>query len=202
MSELGLAALTITAHKLHGPVGIGALITRPDIVLEPMVVGGGQQLGWRAGTEPVIPAVAFATALGEIDAARRGGVYDQVLRLREHFERHMLAIGDTSIIAADTNRLPHTSNVAFHGLERQALQMALDLAGLACSAGSACSSGSSRPSPILLAMGLPDAIVGSSLRFSFSKSTSLQEIDSAIEIIQSVVARLRDRKTNQSALSQ
>jgi cysteine desulfurase len=193
MSTLGLSALTITAHKVHGPVGIGALVALRDTLLEPMVIGGGQQLGMRAGTEPVMLAVALAAALKEIELARQSGVYDAVARLRDRFEQSLCALGDVVVISSNTPRLPHTSNLAFLGLERQALHMALDLAGVACSAGSACSSGSSRPSPVLLAMGLPEDIVNSSLRFSLSKFTNDEEIDAAIEIVTRVVRKLRPK---------
>jgi cysteine desulfurase len=191
MSELGLAAMTMTAHKLHGPVGIGALIARRDISLNPVLIGGGQQLGVRAGTEPVIPTVAFAAALRVVNEARIAGVYQAVGARRDRFERAMLELGGTEVVGSGAPRLPHTSNISFVDIERQALQIALDLAGLACSAGSACSSGSSRPSPILLAMGLPEAVIKGSLRFSLSKFTTDEEVDSAIDIIRRVVARLR-----------
>jgi cysteine desulfurase len=138
-------------------------------------------------------AVALATALREIESARLAGVYAAVALRRDRFEQALAALGDVVVIAHDAERLPHTSNVAFVGLERQALHMALDLAGVACSTGSACSSGSSRPSPVLLAMGLSEEIVNSSLRFSLSKFTSDEEIDSAIEIIARVVQRLRPK---------
>lgn len=191
MKQIGLSAITITAHKLHGPVGVGALIALRDIPLEPLLIGGGQQLGMRAGTEPVVLAIAFASALREIEQARRSGIYEAVGRRRDRLEQALLELGDTRVIAVDAPRLPHTSNIAFTGLERQALHMALDLAGIACSAGSACSSGSSRPSGVLLAMDLPEAVVGSSLRFSLSRFTSDEEIDDAIAIISRVVRKLR-----------
>ncbi len=191
MLDMGLSALTLTAHKIHGPVGIGALVTLPHIQLQPLLVGGGQQLGIRAGTEPVIPAVALAAALRLTTEARLQGVYQQVATLRDRLEQAMLELGDTFVIGQETDRLPHTSNIAFGQVDRQALHMALDLAGLACSAGSACSSGSSRPSPVLLAMGLPQEVVHGALRFSLSRFTDAAEVDAAIDILHRVVGKIR-----------
>ncbi len=191
MSDIGLSALTITAHKLHGPVGIGALIALREFQLEPTMVGGGQQLGMRAGTEPVALAVALAKSLELIQSCRDRGVYSELSVRRDRFEQALTAVEPIHVISRDVARLPHTTNIAFLGVERQALHMALDLAGVYCSAGSACASGSSRPSPILLAMGLPDEIVNSALRFSLSKFTTDMEIDAAVEIITRVVRKLR-----------
>ncbi|MEZ6134526.1 MAG: cysteine desulfurase family protein [Pirellulaceae bacterium] len=196
MQQMGLSALTITAHKLHGPVGIGALIALNSIPIEPLLVGGGQQVGMRAGTEPVILAVAFAEAMLQITAAQEAGVYQSLGKLRDQFESAMLELPHTQVIAQSSPRLPHTSNISFGGTDRQALHMALDLAGVACSAGSACSSGSSRPSPILLAMGLPDDLVQSCLRFSFSKFTTASDVNQAIDIIHRVTAKLQNRSSS------
>ncbi|QDV28139.1 cysteine desulfurase family protein [Aureliella helgolandensis] len=196
MLELGLSAITLTAHKIHGPVGIGALILAPNLQLEPMLVGGGQQLAIRPGTEPVIPAVALAAALQHTCQARLDGTYQRIASLRDEFESKVLTLGDTYVVGQAPPRLPHTSNIAFWGLDRQALQMALDLRGLACSTGSACSSGSSRPSAVLTAMKLPDRTISSSLRFSFSKYSTLAEAHQAAEIVCSVVERLRSNRSN------
>ena len=154
MRELGLSALTLTAHKLHGPVGIGALILLHGERIAPLLIGGGQQLGIRPGTEAVVPAVALARAVELGRLAVADGCYDRLAALRDRFEAALLELPDIEVIARSANRLPHVANVAFLGLERQALQKALDLAGVACSTGSACASGSSRPSPVLAAMGL------------------------------------------------
>ena len=183
MTELGLSAATLTAHKIHGPVGIGALVLDHQLSIDPMIIGGGQQLGLRAGTEPVIPAVGLATALSEICKARLAGVYDRLRELRDSFEVRLTEACDAVIVAGDAPRLPHTSNLSFPGRDRQALHMALDLNGLACSTGSACSSGSGRPSGSLVAMQLPDDVVRSALRFSFSRFSTSEEVDSAIKIV-------------------
>ncbi|MEZ6078592.1 MAG: cysteine desulfurase family protein [Pirellulaceae bacterium] len=190
MRELGLSALSLTAHKLHGPVGIGALILLPGEKIAPMLLGGGQQLGLRPGTEPVVPAVALADAVDLSCQAISDGEYATVAELRDRLESSLLALGNVEVIAKQSQRLPHVSNVAFLGLDRQAVQMALDLSGIACSTGSACASGSSRPSHVLTAMGLSPTVINGSIRFSLSRNTTAEEIDSAIELIARVLKKI------------
>ncbi|MEM7477891.1 MAG: cysteine desulfurase family protein [Planctomycetota bacterium] len=191
MNDCGLSAVSLTGHKIHGPVGVGALVLAPGIDIDPMIVGGGQQLGIRAGTEPVIPAAGLACAVSEIVAKQREGFYEHLQLLRDRFENRMVTDCDATIVAANAPRLPHTSNVAFPGIDRQALQMSLDLKGLACSTGSACSSGSGKPSGSLVAMGLPDDLILGSLRFSFSKFTTEQEIELGSDLIVEAVLKCR-----------
>jgi cysteine desulfurase len=190
-SALGVDALTLAAHKFHGPTGIGALVVRRGTALAPSLHGGFQQGGLRAGTESVALAVGMCAAL---EAAVREAVVrrQRLTALRDSLERQILA-GDPRavVIGAVAPRLPHTTNMAFPGLDRQALAMALDLAGVACSTGSACASGSSEPSPALVAMGLPDEQISSSLRFSLGATTTPGEVDEAARRILNVVNRLR-----------
>ena len=194
MTACGLSAVTLAAHKLHGPVGIGGLVLAEAIAAAPLVVGGGQQLGWRAGTEPVVLAAGLAIALQLADEARRAGAYAEVARLRDQFEAGLCnELERIAINGSEAPRLPQTSNLAFGGADRQALQMALDLAGVACSTGSACASGSSRPSPTLVAMGLEERRIASSLRFSLSRLTTPAEIDNAVDRIAAIVHKLRFR---------
>jgi len=184
---LGVAAMTLNAHKLHGPVGVGALVVRGGQSLKPLWVGGFQQGALRPGTEGVALAVGFRTALELWN-------HDQVARskrlatLRDRFESRLVEKCPQVVInGSEVSRLPHTSNVAFPGLDRQALVMALDLAGVACSTGSACASGSSEPSHVLTAMKLAREIVEGSLRFSLGVTTTEVEIDAAVETIARVV---------------
>jgi cysteine desulfurase len=189
--ELGVDALTFTAHKFHGPLGIGALIVRRGAVLVPSLHGGFQQGALRPGTESVALAVGMLAALEawqrEADARR-----SRLAGLRDRLERTLLA-GDPQAIAlgASAPRVPHTLCIAFTGLDRQALMMAFDLAGVACSTGSACASGSSEPSPSLVAMGLPDGQISSALRFSLGATSTAAEVDEACRRILAVVNRLR-----------
>jgi cysteine desulfurase len=192
--ELGVDALTATAHKFHGPRGIGVLLVRHGVKLEPSLHGGFQQASMRPGTESVALAIGMQTAL-ERWQREANDRRSRLSTLRDRLERTILAeYPDAVVIGADAERLPHTSNFAFVGLNRQALVMALDLAGVACSTGSACASGSSEPSPTLLAMGLPEAVVSSSLRFSLGATTTAEEIDEAARRILTVCNRLRREK--------
>ena len=190
-AELNVAALSCTAHKFHGPLGIGALILRHDLPLQPTLFGGHQQAGLRPGTETVALAVGMATALAcwQRTAAESA---QRIARLRDQFEGTITAALPTArVIGRAAPRLPNTSNLSFVGFNRQALLMALDQAGVACSSGSACASGSSELSPVLLAMGLEKSAIDGSLRFSLGTSTTAAEIDEASRRILSVCQRLR-----------
>jgi cysteine desulfurase len=180
---LGAATMTVAAHKFNGPVGIGALVVRSGINLVPQLFGGVQQSGLRPGTEPLALVVGMRRAL-ELWNDEQHVRITRMRALRDRFERDLLAGWPAAIIAgARAERLPHTSNVAFVGLDRQALFMALDQAGIACSTGSACASGSSEASPVLLAMNYDAANLNSALRFSFGATTTEGEVDEAVQRI-------------------
>jgi cysteine desulfurase len=181
--ELGATTMTIAAHKLGGPLGIGALVCREHLELRPQLFGGFQQAGLRPGTESVALAVGMCRAL-EFWHAERADRAILMRALRDRFEAAILAgYPGAEIIGAKADRLPHVSNIAFVGLDRQALFMAIDQAGVACSTGSACASGSSEPSASLVAMGLPEAVISSSLRFSLGATTTAADIDEAVRRI-------------------
>lgn len=188
--RLGVAAMTVSAHKLHGPVGVGALIVRHGVSLAPQLFGGFQQESLRPGTENLVGVVGFCRALKmwhrEADSRRA-----RLEGLRDRLEK-LLTAGFPGLVinAQRAVRLPHTANLAFPGLDRQALLMALDLAGVACSTGSACASGSSEPSHVLRAMGVPADVLAGSLRFSLAATTGEGEIDEAAQRILAVCARL------------
>ncbi|MEX2140101.1 MAG: cysteine desulfurase family protein [Pirellulales bacterium] len=192
-AALGVATLAFSAHKFHGPRGIGGLVVRGDIELQPVFYGGFQQGGLRPGTEPVALIVGMQKAL-ELWRRDRDQRLQRMTALRDRFEAALRGrVSGLIVNGVDAKRLPHTSNVSFPGLDRRALAMALDLDGIACSTGSACASGSSEPSPVLIAMGLSDEVVAGSLRFSLGATTSEAEIDTAIERVVSVVERLGAR---------
>jgi len=181
--DLGVAAMTIAAHKFRGPLGIGALIVRNDVALAPLMFGGHQQSGLRPGTESVALAVGMSAAL-ELWQREQDSHARQLTALRDRFERQLKRFLPDIIVHGEAAlRLPQTSNVAFPGLDGEVLLMALDLAGVACSVGSACSSGSTELSPTLRAMGLPNDIVACSLRFSFGATITEAEIDEAVRRI-------------------
>jgi cysteine desulfurase len=192
--ELGAATMSIAAHKFGGPLGIGALVVRHDFKLQPQLYGGSQQAGLRPGTEPVALVVGMRRALEWWDAERVERT-NQMRELRDRFERAILAgWPDAQVIGAQTERLPHTSNIAFIGLDRQALFMALDQVNVACSPGSACASGSSEMSPALLAMGCDEPVLTSALRFSLGVTTTAAEIDEAARRILQCCNNLRRLK--------
>jgi cysteine desulfurase len=189
--KLGVAALTISAHKFHGPKGIGALLVRHPARLRPLLWGGHQQQGKRPGTEAVPLAVGMATALEwcvrRLDENRR-----HVEGLRRTFldvlQRQAAPVVLNSPVEGG---LPHVVNLSFPGCRADALLMNLDLAGVACSAGSACSSGSLLPSHVLKSMGLAAENLTSALRFSFSPLLAPEEVKEAAMRISSVINKLR-----------
>jgi cysteine desulfurase len=190
---LGVDALSLSAHKFHGPVGIGALIVRHGVTLEPQLRGGFQQAGLRPGTEAVALAIGMRTALEAWQRESRERE-ERLRTLRDRLEQRLLgACPELVVHGRGTPRLPQTSNIAFGGVNRQALLMALDLAGVACSTGSACASGSSEPSPVLLAMGCSKDLVEASLRFSLGATTTTVEVDQAAERILQIYKDLRDK---------
>jgi cysteine desulfurase len=188
---LGVASLSMGAHKFQGPLGIGGLLVRHATPLQPILFGGSQQFGVRPGTEAVALALGMLTAL-ECWQREQQSHLANLVKLRNRFESGLRAGYPGLVInGVEAPRLPNTSNIAFPGLDGQVLLMALDLAGVACSVGSACSSGSTELSPTLLAMGLPRSIVGSSLRFSLGATTTEAEIDEALHRILHVCNELR-----------
>lgn len=191
--ELGIAAMTVAPHKFHGPVGIGAIVLRPEVKLSPLLFGGFQQDALRPGTESLALAVGFQRAL-EIGLADQQRAV-RLQALRDRFEQTLVAgIEGLIVNSASAPRLPNTLNVAFVGLHRQELLLALDRAGVCCSTGSACASGSSEPSPVLLAMGLEAAQIESSLRFSLGATSTAAEIDEASQRIIKIVNELRSHQ--------
>jgi cysteine desulfurase len=189
--ELAVAAMSIAPHKFGGPRGIGALLVRHGINIQPILHGATQQFGLRPGTESVELVLGFLAALRAWDANRNDRPRRMAV-LRDRLETALrTAYPQLKINGCIAPRLPHTSNVAFLGHDRQALFMALDMAGICCSTGSACASGSSEPSPTLLAMGLAKEIVDSSLRFSIGPTTTADEIDEALRRISAVLADRR-----------
>ena len=185
--KLGVATLTASAHKFHGPKGVGVLLVRRGVRLTPQLHGGHQQQGRRPGTEAACLAVGMATAL-EWACRNREKHHDYIARLRARFLDQLAAAAP---IRVNGNGVPHIVNVSFPGCRADALLMALDLAGVACSTGSACSSGSLLPSPVLRAMGVELPILESAMRFSFGPRTPESDIDLAARRIVLEVKRLR-----------
>ena len=182
--------LSMSAHKMHGPKGVGALWARRGVRLEAHTPGGGQEKRLRAGTENTAAIVSFGIAARL--AGRRLGESTAIGRRRDLFERGILErVPGARIVGGAAERLPNTSAVLFPGASGETLLMRLDLEGVAVSAGSACSSGTLAPSPALLALGLPAADARSFVRFSLSRETTEAEIARVLEILPAAVADAR-----------
>jgi len=183
--------LSVSAHKIHGPKGIGALYIRRGTKMEPILHGGSQERSRRAGTENVAGAIGLAAAT-ELALGDQESVARRTADLRDRLEHGaMAAVSGVLRNGHPTERLPHATNLAFSGLEAESLILALDLAGVGVSSGAACSSGSLEPSHVLLAMGLARDRVMSSIRFSLGRMTTREEVDRVLEILPPIVERMR-----------
>ncbi len=190
VGDLPAHTLSISAHKLHGPKGIGALWINRRSRFEAQTLGGGQEDGRRSGTENVPAIVGFGVA-AELAAAAlesRG----EIAALRNAFEQGVLAaLPDAEINGDPERRIPNTSNLYFPGVDGEGLLILLDEAGICCSPGSACSTGQVKPSRIVRAMGHPTKRARSSVRFSLSRYTTAGEIETAVAAITKAVGKLR-----------
>ncbi len=183
-------ALTLSAHKMGGPPGIGAIWMREDFGCEPLIRGGRQERGRRAGTEAVIAAAGFAAAARA--AAGDTGRAARIGALRDRLERELIAIAPSSRVnGADAARLPNTTSLTIPGTDQEAIVIAMDLRGVAISTGSACSTGSSRPSHVLTAMGLAPDRMRSTVRWSLGPETGAEMIDAACEAFAAVIGGAR-----------
>lgn len=188
-STLGADALTFTAHKFHGPRGVGGLLVRNGIELTPLIYGGFQQMGTRPGTEDVALTTGLHQALLEFQQSPERDT--NVRRLRDQLETSLLSMAPGAVInGLGADRMSHTINISFPGINRQALLLAADFAGLAISTGSACASGSSDPSHVIIAIGASEEVIEGSIRISLGATTSQQEIDDSLTRFQQVIDRL------------
>ncbi len=187
----GIDFYSISAHKIYGPKGAGALFVRKGAALRPLLFGGPHERKMRAGTENVAGAVGFARAArwvreeSAVEAARQGG-------LRDHLEQEILhRVPGAYVNGAGAPRVANTSNMRFDGIDSEPLLIALDLRGFAVSSGSACSSGATEPSHVLAAMGLSKLQARSSVRISLGRSNTVEQVDALIDAVVHVVAQLR-----------
>ena len=187
---LDVDLLSISAHKIHGPKGIGALYMRKGTRITPFMTGGSHERKRRAGTENV-PAIAGFGAAARLARQRLPEMQERIAALRDLIEKEAM----TRIPGARVNgrgaRLPNIANMSFERLEGEAAVIAMDLEGVAISTGSACASGSLEPSHVLMGMGLRPEVVQGSLRFSLCYHNTEQEIRRAIDILEAVIQRLR-----------
>ncbi|MGL6074982.1 MAG: cysteine desulfurase family protein [Fimbriiglobus sp.] len=195
--DLSVTTLSLSAHKFGGPKGIGALLVRKGTTLHPQLFGGHQQKAQRPGTEPVALAVGMARAL-ELACAEQAENLAKLTANRDLFFSAVAEVYPEVVVngppiptPTDSTALPTTLNLGFPGVRSDLLLMSLDLAGISCSTGSACSSGSLLPSPVLQAMETPDAVLRSSLRFSFHASQTADQLREAGRIIGQTARSLR-----------
>ncbi len=183
--------LSLSAHKIYGPKGVGALYVRSGTPIEPQFHGGHHERDRRPGTENVAGIVGFGKA-AELAPQRLPEHATRITELRDRFERAILDKVPDARVNGDVNRrVPNTTNLTILGAGGEALLIALDLQGIACSTGAACSSGAVEPSHVLLAIGLSHDDARSSLRFSLGRTTTIEEIDYALGVIPGAVERLR-----------
>ena len=190
-SQLNADAVSISAHKINGPKGVGALYVGAGTTIEALMHGGEHEGGLRAGTENVASIVGFGRA-AQLCQAELDRASERWRHLRDRLEAGLsAALDDVVINGHGGRRLTNTSSIAFTGVESEAVVMGLDLAGIAVSSGSACASGLADPSHVLLAMGLEPRLAASSVRFSLGWSNDQEEIDRVVEVVPEVVTRLR-----------
>ena len=182
--------LTISGHKLHAPKGLGALYVRKGVRFRPMLIGGHQERGRRAGTENVPGIIALGKA-SELALEHLDNVFEEKA-LRDLLEQGILnTVPDTVVNGHPTKRLPNTTNIGFKYIEGEAILLSLNQYGICASSGSACTSGSLEPSHVLRGMGLPYSVLHGSIRFSLSRYTKQAEVEKVLSVLPPVIERLR-----------
>lgn len=193
VKDLGVDMLSMSSHKIYGPKGVGALYIRNGLLIDSIQTGGHQERMKRGGTTNVPGVVGFAEAF-RIAARDLDKNFEYVSGLRDHFIDRVLS--EVPFVKLNgprkENRLPANADFSFRYIEGESILFSLDLAGIAVSSGSACSSGSLEPSHVLLAMGLPEGLAHGSIRFSFGKHNTIEEVDYAVDVLKKAVERLRD----------
>lgn len=191
---LNVQAMTISAHKIYGPKGCGALVLDKRIELAPLIAGGGHEFGMRSGTENV-PAIVGFGAAAELAADRLHELASRVELLRARVEKGLTHLGATlgaTLFGANVARLPNTSYFAFQGIDGETLIIELDKLGFGVAAGAACSSANPEPSATLLAMGVAPEIARGAVRFSLGVANTAQQVDEFLTAVKSVVTRFRE----------
>lgn len=189
-AKLGVSAMTISGHKIGGPLGVAALVAKKELELTPLLHGGGQERDVRSGTLHTPAIAAFATA-AELSHQRLLANADRIKALRERLIQGVTtAVADVRLNGG-ASTLPGIAHFTFAGAEGDALLLLLDAQGVQCSTGSACSAGIAQPSHVLIAMGMAPKVARSSIRFSIGTTTTEAEIDRAISVINEVVTRAR-----------
>ncbi len=191
VKELGVDMLSLTAHKIYGPKGIGALFIRQGVKIAPLFYGGSHEKKRRPGTENVAGAVGLARAL-EIAGKKMEQDHKKLSELSDYFiDKVSSAIPDVAFNGSREKRIPQTVNLSFVGIEGESILLSLDLEGIACSSGSACTSGSTEPSHVLTAMGKPKIEAQGAIRISLGRSTTVEQLDYVVEKLIPIIERLR-----------
>jgi cysteine desulfurase len=197
LSEEGVWALTISAHKIHGPKGAAALVMDKRLDLVPLIAGGGQERGLRSGTENVAAIVGFGVA-AELAASRLAALPQTLAALRERLEEGLAALGATRF-GAEAPRLANTTAFAFAGLQGETLVTKLDQAGFAVASGAACSSASPEASPGLMAMGIPEELARGMVRVSLGADNTRQHIEDFLRALREILTQLARLSTRHGA---
>ena len=191
VKELGVDLMSMSSHKIYGPKGVGALYIRNGLKVESILTGGHQERTKRGGTTNVPGVVGFAEAFKIADSEMEHN-FNYVSSLRDRFiDRVLNEVSYVKLNGPRENRLPANADFSFEFIEGESILFSLDLAGIAVSSGSACSSGSLEPSHVLLSLGLPEGLAHGSIRFTFGKHNTIEEVDYAVEEIKKAVERLR-----------
>jgi cysteine desulfurase len=199
VKDLGVDFLSLSAHKLHAPKGIGLLYVKRRTKYQPYLIGGSQERGRRGGTENVANIVAFGRA-AEMANSNLEGETTRIRALRDKLESGILSkIPKTSRNGAKEPRLPNTSNIAFEGVEAEGILMLMDQVGICASSGSACTTGSLDPSHVLMAMGCSVARARGSIRFSLGQYNTESEVDYVLKHLPGIIGKLRGNAPNQTA---
>jgi cysteine desulfurase len=199
--RFGCHLCSISAHKMHGPKGVGAMFVRRGTPLEPLIVGGSHERRQRAGTENVPGIVGLGKAAELAMESLADGTMARIAALRDRLEAGVLRIAGTGVNGAGAPRVANTTNIRFEQVEGEALVIALDLKGVAVSGGSACHSGSTEPSHVLMAMGLDKNAARASLRFSLLRTATEEDVDQVLRVVPQAVEHLRTLAPVETATS-
>jgi len=192
VEKLGVDMLSLSAHKIYGPKGVGALYVKKGTPIKPILNGGGQEKGLRSGTTNSCGIIGFGKAVALLSNKKNAQKNKETLELRNFLiEKILKEIPDSRLNGSREKRSPNNANFSFKNVEGESLLMMLDAEGLACSTGSACSSGSLEPSHVLLSIGLLPEEAHGSLRITLGRQNTQKEIENAVKIIKKVVSKLR-----------
>lgn len=188
----GVSAACFSGHKIHGPKGVGLVVLRRDMPLQPVLTGGFQEGHRRAGTENLVGIVGLSKAI-DLLRTELPKATEQVREMRDHFEKQLQSSLDGIVVNGSGERVANTANIGFEGVDGESLLLNLDMEGIAVSHGSACTAGAIEPSRVLLNMGIPHGLARSSVRFSLSRLNTMEEMERTLKTLCALVPRLRGR---------